>query len=317
MNIHSRLRSALLPGLVVASSVALLGETVNLVYQPPEGEAFDIVERFTRVTMSGEAEPVTDVRQREYRIQVLRTETGFSNTATVQGLTLTRNEHQVASPVFASMQDLQLIYELGADGSLVGISGYENLPEAMSGKLPATLANTMIRFLNYDSLRHQDEAAYREVYRGLPGATLETGVLRTAARNQPLPLGGSMPLYIVEGLAQSEAEGPLVVTRRFHSDAATLAAEFEGIEEAALVAAAGEMMPMIPEGHEGATLMGSEQTVLDLAGLLVAERTENLEYTFAVKNPDPEGMAVQHSISEMREFKASPVVVVVVDEDPQ
>ena len=317
MTTHIRLCPAHAPCLLFVCCATLLGEAVSLVYAPPEGASFDVVERVTRITTSGESDPVTDVRERQYRVQVLRTENGFSNATTVQALTLTRNEHEVASPVFASMQDLQLTYELGADGSLVGISGYEKLPEAMSGKLPESLANTMIRLLNFDSLRHQDEMAYREVYRDLPGATLETGVERTAARDQALPYGGSLPLYIVEGLPQPEADSPLVLTRRYHSDAAMLAAEFEGVDEEALVAAASEIVPMIPENHESAGVQGSEQTVFDLAGLLIAERTENLEYTFALKNPDPTGMPVQYTISETREFKVSHAVVEENPENPQ
>ena len=312
MKTHFRLRSALLPCVLIACSAALLGEPVSLVYAPPEGAAFDVVERVTRVTTAGESDAVTDVRERKYRVQIVRTETGFANTATVQELTLTRNDHQVASPVFASMQNLELTYELAADGSLVGISGYEKLPEAMSERLPEGLANTMIRLLNYDSLRHQDEMAHREVYGELPGATLEIGVARAAARDQALPRGGSVPLYIVESLPQPEMDAPLVLKRRFHSDAAMLAAEFEGVDEAALVAAAGLLTPKLPESHESASVTGGEQTVFDptgLPGLLVAERTENLEYSFALKNPDPNGMPVQHAVSETREFTVSPAVI--------
>lgn len=322
MTTKSGLRHTVLLCLLLACSATLLGDPVNLVYAPPEGSAFDVVEKVTRISHTGEADAVTDVRERKYRVNVLPTETGFANTATVQAVTLTRNDHQVASPVFASMQNLQLTYELGADGSLVGISGYEGLPEAMRGRLPASLADTMTRLLNLDSLRHQDEMAYREVYRDLPGSTRELGVAHAAVRDQVLPLGGSVPLYIVETLEQETTEdgmeGPLVLTRMLRSDALELAAASEDISEEDLAALASELTPSIPESHESVSVHGTDVTVFDPAGLLVAERTEMLTYVIvlknpdqemAVENPDPDAMPIQHRVSETREFMVKAVVV--------
>ena len=68
-------------------------------------------------------------------------------------------------------------------------------------------------------------------------------------------------------------------------------------------------MATIPENYESASVQGTEHTVFDLAGLLIAEQTQNLEFTFALKNEDPTGMPAQHTVSETREFSVSPVVV--------
>jgi hypothetical protein len=84
---------------------------------------------------------------------VKRTEEGFANTAAVLSLTLTRNGRAVASSVFSSMEDLVLPYRLGKEGTLLGISGYEKLAEAMRAKLPEPPARSTIQLPDYDSLR--------------------------------------------------------------------------------------------------------------------------------------------------------------------
>ena len=277
---------------------------IELGYTPTDGSQFVVTERLKRVTEFTDRQPVTDIRERKYGVVVKQTDTGFANTATVQSLKLTRNASEVASPVFSSMAGLDLTYTLDADGKLLGIAGYEHLPEAMRGRLPEALATSMIQLLNHESLRQQDELAYRQVYGDLPGSTLEVGIAHPSAAGHALPYGGWLPLYAVETLHQATDAKPLRLVRRYNSDATALAEECAGIEAADLVAEAGSLQPLLPENHEGASVRGTETTFFDSSGLLIQDQTVSLTYTLALKQP--EGDPVTFMIYETREFEVRP-----------
>ena len=302
---HSSCRLlTLVPCLLAAVSWPVGAEMIKLGYGPTDGAQFVVTERLKRVTEFTDRQPVTDIRERKYGVVVKHTDTGFANTATVQSLTLTRNASEVASPVFSSMAGLDLTYTLDADGKLLRISGYEDLPEAMRGRLPAGLATSMIQLLNHESLRRQDELAYRQVYGDLPGSTLEAGVSHPSAAGHALPYGGWLPLYSVETLHPATDAKPLRLVRRYNSDAATLAEECVGIETADLIAQADSLRPLLPENHEGASVRGTETTLFDSSGLLIQDQTVSLTYLLSLKQP--EGDPVTFTIYETREFAVSP-----------
>lgn len=266
-------------------------ETVELAYAPPDGAVYRVTESSGRSVERAEETPVVDMRMRTYDLAVHKTETGFANVATVESQGLTRNGQAVASPVYSSMGGLMLTHELTDDGKLVGISGYDQLPEAMKMKLPAPLAQQMVPLVNYDSLRYEDETGYRETLGSLPATSHELGKGVPGARLQDLPMGGSVPLYSVQVLnreTSEEGDGVLFLVTRYSSDAKALAEAHEGVEEEDLVAAGMGLTATLPEGHAGAAVQGSVQTRIDEAGLLLAHQTYAVEFTLSLGEPSPE-----------------------------
>lgn len=346
MTIHTAHRSAVLGSwLVLGCAVAAgqtdpaPGETVSLNYGPENGAVFDVVDTTTRTTMtlpppssddtetpgSGDgavvgaeagggtqpmteepAQPVVDERAVSYRVTVASDDDGYKNKAVIGMATLRRGDHPIASPVLSSMNGLELTYELDSDGSLLQISGYENLPAAMNEALPGPLAATMTRLLNYESLRRQDEDSYRRIYADLPAAAVP-GELTLKARLEALPYGGTLPVFYVEQLSRADDDGAWQLRRDFHSVAASLAAMHEGIDAEAVTAAGAMLTATLPANHVGAVAFGSQTTMFDAAGLLVAAQTTELSFTLSLASPDPAGDHPQVSVIEKREFVATPV----------
>lgn len=292
----------ILAGLLTGS---LRAETVELRYAPSDESVFDVSETTERQVVATDRDTVTHTRTRLSRVRVQRSEEGFSNPTTILSITLLRNGTNVSSPVFSAMSNLQLDYRLDAEGELVGITGYDRLPAATRLKLPESLAKTLTGLMDYKSIQRTDEDAYRRIYSALPGSSLETGVAIASAATQVLPFGGSLPLYAVDVLErQTDEAETLKLTRQYHSDPAALAGEFEAIAESELLAAAGGLESMVPEGQSDVSVHGSVETLLDLNGLLVASQTSTLEYNLSLSQAA--GDPVQVQVIETGHFQVTP-----------
>ena len=284
---------------------SLPAETVELLYAPSDGSLFDVSETSERQVVATDRDTVTHTRTRLSRVRVQRLEEGFSNQTTILSVTLLRNGTNVSSPVFSAMSNLQLDYRLDDQGELVEITGYDQLPAATRSKLPESLAKTLTGLLDYKSIQQSDEEAYRRIYSALPGSSLETGVAIASAATHLLPFGGSLPLYAVDVLErQTDEAETLKLTRRYHTDPATLAGEFEAVAESELLAAADGLQSMVPAGQSDVSVHGSVETLLDSSGLLVASQTATLEYNLSLSQVT--GDPVQVRVVETSRFQVEP-----------
>lgn len=284
----------------------LVAEPVALQYAPVDGSTFLVTERLERQTVVDDREPVTDARERVSRLRIRESRSGYANELTVLSHTMARNGHPVASPVFAAMSELDLVQTLDGWGRLMRIEGYERLRSAMSSALPDQLARTLAPMVNADSLRLQDEAEYRWVYGEVTGATFEIGKPVSKAGMLPLPFAGQVPLHSVSVLERvDDGSGRLRLTSRCHSDPDALASEFESIGLDDLRANAVAMQAFLPENHTTASVQGSVVTLIDLAGVLVAEQHRTFDYTLGLS--EPEGRSKTYRIRETRSYSAQPI----------
>ena len=281
---------------------ALGGETVRLEYGPRDGAVYEVAERFQRVTSFTDRQPVTDVRNRKTRVRVARTDVGYANSVQVLAVDLARDGRSVASPVFSAMEGLTLTYHLTPAGELSRIAGYGELADAIRSRMPGPLARTLAGSVRPDSMRQQEESAYRMVYGHLAGSELTLGVARASASGHALPYGGATPLYSVDVLTRDERDGRLRLVRRLNTDAAALASQFDTIDEAALTGATGWIRPIVPDNQTSISVEGSEETVVDPDGLLVASQRSTLRYAFSLRGQD--GDPVPFRIRDTREFTA-------------
>ena len=293
-------------GLLAWAAGALVAESVALRYAPADGSTFLVTERLERQTLVDDQQPVTDSQERQSRLRVHESATGYENQFTILSHSMSRNGHVVASPVFAAMRKLELVHTLDESGRLVRIEGYERLPSAMSSSLPDQLAKTLAPMVNADSLRLQDEAEYRRVYGEVTGAAFEIGKPIAGARMHPLPYAGQVPLHSVSVLERSDdGSGRLRLTSRCHSDPEALAGEFESISEEDLVANAAGLQAFLPESHASASVQGSVVTLIDLDAILVAEQQRNFDYVLDLH--EPEGFSKTYQIRETRSYSAQPI----------
>lgn len=282
-------------------------ESVTLAYAPEDQSMFDIIETYRRSVTIGEQEAIVDERERTSRVLITCTDEGYVNTVTVLSQNLSRDGMVVANPVNAAMANLMLTYNLSKEGTLTGISGYEMLPEKMREQFDNQVASTMIRMLNLASLTRRDEEAYKALYDGLIGKSVTVGEMSISADAHALPRGGSKTLYTVES-SRRDMDGFLTLKWTRGSIAANLATEIEGVEVAALEAAAtaAGVMDEIPEDHADATVAGVKTIVIDPTGLLVGSLEDMITYRLEI-NSEGDEMATMHTISEESTFEATVV----------
>ena len=321
MNRRSSKPWLFLPCLWTAALLTAQAQPVELQYAPEDGAVFNVVETVTRVTSATGADSVTDVRKREsvVRIAAVAAEdpdtattapdsTAFSNTVTILSQSLTRNDDVVASPLHAALSGLELTYHLDATGKLLAIAGYEGIRDSVASRLPDKLAATLLKLVSHDTLRQQDRASYEEVHGPFTEGSVTPVVNEVSAASHPLPSEGSVVLYAVSTTESLPDEGKIRLTRTFNSDAAALAMEFEGLDEAAILEAKGMLETMLPETYASAAVTGSEEVLVQASGALVESRTLALVAEWTLQAP--EGATPEtHRVEDTKEFTASAVEV--------
>lgn len=329
MNRRSFERWLSLPCLWAAALLTVQAQPVGLQYAPQDGAVFNVVETVTRVTTPPGDDPVivTDVRKRESVVtvaavavpdgdtvlptpdltgDVIPDSTAFSNKVTIDSQSLTRNGDVVASPLHAVLGGLELTYHLDAQGNLLEIAGYDGVRDAMTAKLPDKLAATLLKLVNHDTLRHQDRASYEEVHGPFTAGSVTPVVNEVSAASHALPSEGSVVLFAVSTIESLPDEGKVRLTRTFNSDAAALAMQFDGLEEATVLEAQGMLASMLPETYASATVSGSEEVVVQTSGALVESRSLALVAEWTLEAP--EGTTPEtHRVEETRQFMASAV----------
>ncbi len=282
-------------------------ETVELSYAPEEGSLFDVTETFTRVTTTGDQDPVTDEMERKSRVLVTCTDDGFANTVMLVSQTLKRNDNLVASPVLAATKNLNLTYNLSKDGEMISIAGYDQLPQKMTDLFAEQMASTMIRLLNTESLKLRDEEAYKHVYGDLIGKSVTVGEETGSAVAQPMPYGGSKTLYSVDE-SEKDTGGTLTLTRTYNSDSTALSGDFDSIEATTLETAATNagVTDMIPDSHASASITGEASTEISSSELLIKSQAVTMTYTLSINDPDG-GEPVSVTIEDKSEYEVAAV----------
>ena len=320
-----------LPCLWTVALLTVQAQPVELEYAPDDGAVFNVVETVTRVTSVTGADPavdpVTDVRMREsvvtvaavsvpdpdtvittpgLTVDVIPDSTAFSNKVTIQSQSLTRNDNAVASPLHAALSGLELTYHVDNQGNLLEIAGYDGVRDAMTAKLPDKLAATLLKLVNHETLRHQDRASYEEVHGPFTEGSVTPVANDVSAASHALPSEGSVVLYAVTTIAAVPDEDKIRLTRTFNSDAAALAMQFDGLEEATILEAQGMLAQTLPETYASATVSGSEEVLVQTSGALVESRTLMLVAEWTLQAPEG-ATAETHKVEETREFTASAV----------
>lgn len=320
-----------IPSLWTVALLTVQAQPVELQYAPQDGAVFDVVETVTRVTSATGTDPatdsVTDVRTREsvvtvaaatvpdpdtvittpgLTVDVIPDSTAFSNKVTIQSQSLTRNGDVIASPLHAALSGLELTYHVDSQGNLLEIAGYDGLGDSMAAKLPDKLAATLLKLVNHDTLRQQDRASYEEVQGPFTGGSVTPVSNEVSAASHALPSEGSVVLYAVSTIEAVADEDKIRLTRTFNSDAAALAMQFDGLEEATILEAKGMLASALPETYASASVSGSEEVLVQTGGALVESRTLELVAEWTLQAP--EGTAPEvHKVEETRQFTASAV----------
>ena len=318
-----------LPLALTATLLTLQAQSVELQYAPTDGAVFNVVETVTRVTTPNEADPVTDVRQRESIVTIAAAtvpdsdtstttpestaetvpdSTAFSNNVLINSQSLTRNGDIVASPMHAALSGLVLTYHLDAKGKLLEIAGYEKLGDAVAAALPDKLAGTLLKLVNPDTLLHQDNANYDEVYGPFTTGSITPVANAVSATIQALPYEGSVVLYTVETIESLATEGKVRVSRTFNTDAAALATQFDGLEEATILATQGTLTATLPTTYASASVSGSETALVQVSGALVESRTYELDSEWTLQAPAGTTPAT-HRVKDTKQFTVTAVPV--------
>ena len=179
--------------------VALIAESVEFRFSPPEGDQQVVTKRHTRAhhhsNQDGEKKVLTDVSETKVRTTAAKSGEGYSIVSETLESSLRRDEHNIASPMLAAMTGLKLTYTISSEGKLESIEGYHGVLENLETKFPPVLMQTIGPLFNEQSLRGQDQAEWHDRIGQFVGKTAEVGKAWTATENYPLPTGGRVLLH--------------------------------------------------------------------------------------------------------------------------
>ena len=178
-------------GALVAIAAVVSAEEVTFKFAPPNGFTETILIRRSRTVTRG-ATVQTDVSETRYRWTAHETESGYRVERDILSNSLSRDGHNIASPMIAAMAGVKLVYTIDSEGKATGITGYNGILENLKSKFPPQLMQSFGPLFNAESLRKGDLAEWQNRVEKFAGRTVKIGEAWTSKENVPLPGGGGL-----------------------------------------------------------------------------------------------------------------------------
>ena len=288
--------------LVLAATV-LMAESVVFRFAPPEGDSQVVTKRHARAYHRHEkgAETVqTDVSETKVRTAAAKSDGGYVIVSETLTSTLSRNEHDIASPMLEAMKGLKLTYTISGEGQLESIEGYRGVLENLKTKFPPVLMQTIGPLFNEQSLREQDKAEWQDRIGQFVGKTAEVGKAWTETEQYPLPTRGRIELHkatIFERWVDCAESRCLQLRYIYHTDSAELAKLANQVAKGAM------QLPPDPEQAPPklpADITGEGTRVIDPATMKIY--SEKITRTLQMKSKTPDQGVPPIKVVETREY---------------
>jgi len=283
--------------------LALMAESVEFRFSPPEGDTQVIIKRHTRAQHSGkngDEKVQTDVSETKVRTRAAKSGDGYVIVSETLESSLHRNEHNIASPMLAAMKGLKLTYTIGAEGKLESIEGYRGVLENLKTKFPPALMQAIGPLFNEQSLRDQDQAEWHDRIGQFVGKTVEVGKAWTAKQDYPLPTGGRMTLHkatLFERWVDCAENRCLQLRFIYHTDPGELAKLVNQVSAGAMeLPLEAEQAPPIPP----ADITGAGKRVIDPATMKIY--SEKIVRTLQMESKKPGQGVVPIKVVETSEY---------------
>ncbi len=285
--------------ILACTPAALIAESVEFRFAPPEGDTQVITKRHTRA-YHRDGKVQTDVSETKVRTSATKSGDGYSIISETLATSLHRDEYNIASPMLAAMEGLKLTYTINNEGKLESIEGYHGLLENLKTKFPPALMQTIGPLFNPRSLREQDKAEWHERIGQFVGKTVEIGKAWVTKEDYPLPTGGTTPLHkatLFERWVDCAGGRCLQLRYIYHTDLTELAKLANQVSEGA--------MEFPPEAEQAppeppADITGGGTRVIDPATMKIY--SEKITRTLRMKSKTPGQGGAPIKIVETREY---------------
>lgn len=179
---------------VLAVTVALTAPAAAEQFQfnPPDGTTYVLSVRTTRNTTAGTLGKRTEDRETSERVQVARTEDGFTFTATGLHATLNRDGEKVESPVFKMLAGLTVTTDVDSRGQVRSIRGFDQFIARLKAALPAGTLETLSPAVSEEAMVSRETAEWNGRIASFVGREVKIGSSWTSKDRYDLPTGGAV-----------------------------------------------------------------------------------------------------------------------------
>jgi hypothetical protein len=195
---------ALLGGTVPAPSVRAAVDQVTFHFAPPVDTAYLAV---SKITTSRPVRGKIRASETEIvsRLRITRAGEGpFATTFSVVSASSRIDGTPVETPLLQILPGLDLTFEVGADGKILGLTDFAGLSAQAKKKATPELFAAASPFLTAESILGRRRAATNPLLTGLVGKTLTAGEKTTFPGSVSLPTGETFPVRFTVALRGSE-----------------------------------------------------------------------------------------------------------------
>ena len=279
---------ALRYGALLSIAALLSAEEVTFRFAPPDDFTETVLIRRSRTVTRG-ATVQTDVSETRFRWTAHKKESGYSVERDILSNSLSRDGHNIASPMIDAMAGVNLTYSIDAEGKATGIEGYDGILENLKSTFPPQLMQSFGPLFNAESLRKRDLAEWKDRVEQFAGRTVRIGEAWTSRENVPLTGGGRVVAHVATlfaGWKECPGGRCLQIRYFYDSDPAKLVERVNRVSEGAL-----KETPAASAESSKAVLHGEGERVVNPDTLRIASekttRTLRADVPIAGKSAQP------------------------------
>jgi hypothetical protein len=269
-------------------------------FNPPDGIEFLQTLTITKVQEIGELRKQTDVNVSKAQIVIRKKPDGYTATAKLLSIVMTRDGKPFNNPVMSVMADLEVTYEFDKEGRLTAVRGFDVLKSRIQDRFDPQMAMALSAFLTEEAMVNKEEAEWNGRIGNFIGRTVELGDVWTDTEEFPLPMGKTAAFHTATKFAEEKKCGGsncLRVEFFYHSKPAALE-KLVGKTLSELSKAAGAEVEAEVSGME---IAGSGERLIDPDTMLIY--AERIERTVKAQMDVPEHGNVAAVTKETREYE--------------
>jgi hypothetical protein len=270
-------------------------ETFTFRFAPPDGQRVLVAARMSRERLVDGQLQATDVSDSTTDGVFRKVQDGYELTMRLDEAAMTRNGQPVSDPVTPQLIGLDIVYRIGADGSLQGIRGFDRLEKRVLNAVPAQVAAALAPMVGEAAMVAREQAEWNGRYYDFADGEFAIGDVIDVKAPYMLPNGQSIE-YVIRTRIRSYVKCPagrcVKVEQLYESDAHALAQMVAGMVQAV----AGDEAPSVGSVR----IAGSLVRVIDPATMRIY--SERVQRTLHMPLEIPGRGAVPSMLREQRDY---------------
>ena len=241
----------------------------------------------------------TTVVEGKSRIKVMKTPTGYKETAVPILFRTTQDGKPVDNPIQSFIQKTTLTAELDSDGKLLEVRGLEGIVERLQAELPEDLPPNFATLVSEETIVNTVKQEWQGRVGEFLGVDAEIGEVWTGEKTIPLPVGGTVSFHTVTKLAEQVKFGEVDCVRIeffYDTDAGALNQLLGGVLDDLATLAKSEATHNV----SAAKITGKGRRIVDPATMMIY--SEIIERTITMKMNIPGQGEVDMTLFETREY---------------